>query len=436
MIGFDLPGQFLGYSSTTSWQGSENGSGFVPSNLVSNAFPNGLVQPVGNALGELTFVGTSSNNVQMWPKGKHKIGYTEQWSMDLQYQFTSHSVFQIGYMGTRGRHLMYGNPDLNANQLPSQYLALGRTTLEQQVPNPFENYITDPGSPLFGPMVSYNQLLRPFPEFVFLNYTRSLPGASSAYDSLNVKFTKQFSKGLSVLSSYVWSKALDDGSEDLIGWAIGGLWRDAYNTKRDYGISMHDVPQSFATTFVYQLPFGRGQLFGGGAPPAVNQILGNWEVSGIVRLSTGLPLFTPFYANNSLGEFGFPGYAWGNLVGNPKPANQTTSNWINAAAFQEVNTTGDSLVLGDAPSRMTQLREGATKNVDFGVAKSFSIAERFRARFGAEFLNLFNHPAYGGNYYGGWGSNIDLCIDCGNLGAVYGTRNDPRNIQLSLKLMF
>jgi hypothetical protein len=87
------------------------------------------------------------------------------------------------------------------------------------------------------------------------------------------------------------------------------------------------------------------------------------------------------------------------------------------------------------PSRMTQLREGATKNFDLGVAKTFG-PERFKAQFRAEFLNAFNHPTYGGNFYGGWGSNIDLCIDCGNLGTVYGTRNDPRNIQLSLKLMF
>jgi hypothetical protein len=93
------------------------------------------------------------------------------------------------------------------------------------------------------------------------------------------------------------------------------------------------------------------------------------------------------------------------------------------------------MTYGNMPSRMTQLRESATKNFDLGVAKSFG-PERFRAQVRAEFLNAFNHPFFGGTYYGGWGSNIDLCIDCGNLGKVYGTRNDPRNIQLSLKLAF
>ena len=190
---------------------------------------------------------------KIWPKGHHKIGYTEQWSMDLQYRLGSHSSVEVGYTGTRGRRLMYGNPDLNADQLPTSLLSLGRHSYDE-VPNPFFGIITDPNSALSGQTVLRNQLLRPFPQYTFLQYARSFPGASSAYDALTVKYTKQFSGGLSLISSYVWSKALDNGSEDLIGWAIGGLWRDSYNTKLDYGISMHDVPQSFATAFVVRTP--------------------------------------------------------------------------------------------------------------------------------------------------------------------------------------
>jgi hypothetical protein len=332
---------------------------------------------------------------------------------------------------------MYGNPDLNADQLPTKYLSMGNSLFDD-VPNPFYG-IADPNTPLgSSPTVFRNQLLRPFPQYTYLNYTRSLPGASSAYDALTLKYTKQFSGGLSLISSYVWSKALDDGSEDLIGWAIGGLWRDTYNTKLDYGISMHDVPQSFATAFVYDLPYGHGKRWGGGAPSFVNQIIGNWQLSGIVRLTSGLPLLSPFYADNPLADnFGFPGMRWPNLVGNPKPANQTPNNWINLDAFaQPGDFANGEFELGNMPSRTTQLREGATKNVDFSVAKSFDVTERFKAQFRAEFLNAFNHPTYGGTFYGGWGSNIALCIDCGDLGTVYGTRNDPRNIQLSLRLMF
>jgi Carboxypeptidase regulatory-like domain len=435
MISFDQPGQFLGYSSDTNWLGSVDGEGYIPTNLVSNPFPNGLEEPVGSAQGGMTFVGVASGNVQQWPKGPHPIGYSEQWSADLQYELGRHSVFEVGYTGTRGHRLMFGNPNLNANQLPTKDLALG-SQLNQQVPNPFQGIITDPNSPLSGNTVLYNQLLRPYPEFVYLNWTRSLPGAQSAYDALNLKFTKQFSDGLSLISTYVWSKALDDGSEDFIGWTIGNMWRDSYHPKLDYAISTHDVPHSFATALVYDLPYGRGKRFGSGAPKLINGILGNWQVSSVIRLATGLPLLPPYFNNyDPLGAYGFPGPTLANLIGDPKPAQQSRNNWINAAAFAEPGP----YLYGDEPARMTQLREGATKNLDLAVAKGFDITERFKAQFRAEFLNAFNHPQYGGEQYGEYygSSNITNCLDCGYpFGQVIGTRNDPRNIQMSLKVTF
>jgi hypothetical protein len=356
--------------------------------------------------------------------------------MDLQYQVGSHAVAEIGYTGVRGRRLMYGNPDLNANQLPTKDLALGQSVLDSQVANPFFGVITDPNSGLSGPQVSYNQLLRPFPEFGSLQWARSLPGAHSAYDALSLKFTKQFSNGLSLLSTYVWSKALDNGSEDFIGWTIGTMWRDSYNTDLDYAVSTHDVPQSFATALVYQLPYGVGKRWGSSAPGIVKQVAGNWELSSIVRFTSGLPLLPVYYQDNPLGNYGFPGPGLPDLIGDPKPAHQSATNWINPLAF----TAPTTLRYGDEPQRMTQLREGGAKNVDLAIGKYFG-PEKFRAQFRAEFLNLFNHPQYGGEFYGNYfgSANIGNCLDCGpdyKFGQVFGTRNDPRNIQLSLKLMF
>ena len=89
--------------------------------------------------------------------------------------------------------------------------------------------------------------------------------------------------------------------------------------------------------------------------------------------------------------------------------------------------------VGNAPQHDTHLREGANKDWDLAVTKIFG-SERFKVQFRGEFMNVFNHPIYGGWGYGG--SSISTCIDCGDLGTVYGTRNDPRNIQFSLKAMF
>lgn len=432
MISFDQPGQFLGFSSTTNWIGSQDSEGFIPTNLVSNPFPNGIVQPVGAAQGGMTQVGQGAG--QIWPKGFHAVGYSEQWSADLQYEIGRHAVVEAGYTGSRGRRLMFGNPNLNPNQLPTEDLAL-RAQLDQPVANPFYGVITDPNSYLSGPTVLYNQLLRPFPEFGDLQWNRSFPGASSAYDALTLKFTKQFSNGLSLVSSYVWSKALDNGSEDFIGWTIGGQWRDSYNPKLDYAISTHDVPHSFVTALVYQLPYGKGKTWGSGASPVIRGILGNWEVSSVVRLTSGLPLLPPYFQGAQIANYGFPGPYLADLVGNPKPANRTKDNWINEAAFAQP----DTYAYGNEPAHMTELREAGTRNFDFAIAKGFDITERVNTQFRAEFLNALNHPQYGGEFYGNYygSSNITNCLDCGYpFGQVLGTRNDPRNIQLSLRVVF
>lgn len=57
--------------------------------------------------------------------------------------------------------------------------------------------------------------------------------------------------------------------------------------------------------------------------------------------------------------------------------------------------------------------------------------ERVHAELRGDFLNVFNHPIYGGSY------NIDNNLyDTTTFGEVYNTRNDPRNIQVSLKLTY
>lgn len=324
MLSFDGGGQSPGYTAQTNWVATDNG-GYTPLNLVNNPFPNGLQQPSGNKLGAMTYVGSYAS--QMWPKVAHPIGTLYQWSADLQYQVNPHSVAEIGYTGVRGRHLLYGNPNINIDQLPTQDLALG-SQLNDLVTNPFAAVITDPNSYLSQAKVTRSQLLFPYPEFTYLGATRSLPGAASQFDALSAKYTWSFSNGLSSLTSYQWSKNLDDGSEALIGWAIGNMWRDSYHPKLDYAVSTHDVPQSFAEAFLYQLPYGHGRHFGTSSPQAVNQILGGWNLSGAVRLSSGLPFWQPVnYGWNPLGNYGFPGNALPNMIGNPK-ANRSVHHWL------------------------------------------------------------------------------------------------------------
>jgi hypothetical protein len=246
---------------------------------------------------------------------------------------------------------------------------------------------------------------------------------------LDVKFNHSFTNGLSALLTYRWSKALDNGPEDFIGWGTGNQWRDSYNTMLDYNISTHDVPHSFAAAVVYDLPYGRGKRWGSSAPAVVKEVLGNWQLSSVVRLASGLPLPEAVYwsGDNPLGNYGYQGPEIANLAGNPVPSHRTPNNWINAAAYTEpANWT-----LGNAPQRMTQLRERAERNIDLAVAKNFG-GEHYQAWLRAEFLNAFNYAQYSLSPF----NTGPMCVTCGDFGDLDSTANDPRTIQLSLKLAF
>ena len=219
LISFDNPGQFYGFSSSTGYVATTN-NGYSPLNLINNPFPYGITQPQGSSQGLLTLVGDGLG--QIWPDTSHPTGYTQQYSFDLQYQVSSRSVLQVGYNGNGGRKLLYGNPNLDADQLPDKYLSLG-TQLDAQVNNPF--YGVAPSYTYLGSSqtIAYNELLRPYPQFTYLQWTRSLPGARSSFNAMNAKYNYRFDNGLTMLLTYQWSKALDNGPEDNFGWATGKL---------------------------------------------------------------------------------------------------------------------------------------------------------------------------------------------------------------------
>lgn len=446
MLSFDDGGQSPGYTASTSWIATSDG--YHALNLVSNPFPNGINKPTGNTLGAMTLVGSAQG--QIWPKIPHPVGNIYQWSVDLQYQVSPNAVAELGYTGVRGRKLLFGNPNFDMDQLPTGKLSLG-SQLDQTVNNPFASIITDPTAYLHSPTVPYNALLRPFPEFGWINLTRSLPGARSQFDALNARYNYSFHNGLTSISTFQWSKNMDNGSEALLGWSIGGSWRDYYNPKLDYGLSTHDLPVSFVEAWYYELPYGNGRRWGAQSPQLARQIIGGWNVSGAVRLTSGMPFVAPVnFGWNPLGNYGFPGNALPNLVGNPKPKNRSAkTGWVNQDAFQGLDPNTGALTtcgpngnvkcqpfpfkFGNEPQHYGTLRDATTKNVDLGVSKDFG-TERYKVQLRGDFLNAFNHPTYGGGAV--WGLGINPYIGSGTVGQVNGTRNEPREIQVALKFMF
>jgi hypothetical protein len=406
----------IGFSTNTPWLSTANGDGVHPGDPLSNPFPNGFIPAIGKSQGAATGLGQGLTAIE----SNHPVGYTGSYSADFQYELSKNTLIELGYSGNQGRRLSLAYQNLHLDQLPAQYLSLG-TTLNQTVPNPFYGIIpASAGATLSGPTVPRWRLLVPYPQYTGVNLDVSTPGGFSSYNALVARFTKRFSNGLNLIASYQWSKAIDDTSEGQ-SWEVNDPGpRDIANWKLERSISAHDIPQALALTMLYDLPVGKGKQFATNLNPVAEAALGGWEVSGLIRIQSGIP--DPMSAPGN--GFGFaynpPNITKGSDV---SISNQTVSEWFNVNAF----SAPAPFTIGTAPRRITQLRQDGVHSADIALIKTFPIREQLRLQFRAEFFNLTNTPQF---------SPPNTAVGSNTFGQVTSQGNSPRQIQFGIKLNF
>ena len=404
-----------GFSTSTAWVSTQGGGGLIPASLVSNPFPTGLIQPVGSSQGLRTLAGQS---ITAWAR-QHPTPYSMNYSVDFQYQISNSSVVEFGYIGTQGRKLLFGVAR-NMNQLDPQFLSRG-AALDAAVANPYQGLIST--GPLAGATVPAHQLLRPFSQFGNVNLVGDTPGTTSRFNAFTAKYSKRFSGGLTSLITYQLSRATDNASETQ-GWEVGDAFRNFYDQSIENSISAHDLPQSFVAALVYEIPVGRGKKFGNNMNKAADAVLGGWQVSGIIRLTSGLPL--QFAAPNTLAAYGFsvlrPNIADLNAL---KVDNQNPDRWFNTGAVSQPAP----FTLGTAPRWLHEIRFGPARNGDISLAKNFRPLEKVRLQYRAEFFNLTNTPQFG---------RANTTLGNPDFGRVTGTAPgvNPRQIQMVLRAEF
>jgi hypothetical protein len=292
--------------------------------------------------------------------------------------------------------------------------------LNQAVNNPFAGIIQN--GPLSGATIPQYQLLLPYPEFQQVNLHTFTPGASASFNALAIKVNRRLDKGLMVLASYQFSKAIDNASETQ-AWEISDLPRNIYNTSLERSISAHDVPQSLTASLVYELPVGKGRAHMTQMNPVVNAVLGGWQVSSIVRAGSGLPL--QFTQPNALSPYGY-------VVGRPNitsipdltSGTQSPDRWFNTASVSSAPATG----IGTAPRWVGGLRHGKLDAADVALMKNFQLMERLRLQFRAEAFNITNTPQYG---------KANTTFGSPTFGVITSTTyTTPRNLQFSMRLSF
>jgi hypothetical protein len=362
-----------GFTQVTPWVGSVDG--ITPTNLLSNPFPNGLLQPLGKSQGKLTQVGQAVNAV--YPT--RKTPYVQQWTMGFQYALTSNDNLDVTYVGNHAVHLSWDT--INASELTTASLALG-SGLQDQVTNPFYGQITSSGCGLDQPTVVRSQLLSPYPEFCGVSDIED-NSASSHYNSLMINYRHRWSQGLHMLVSFTTSKYIDQ-SAGAEGWVNpNGIGiQNSYNLAAERSLDANDIPKSLVVSYVYELPFGRGKKFGNDMNKVVNGVAGGWQFSGITSLKSGFPLGIWDTFNNAYSG----GAQRPNIVGNPHISNPSVNEWFNTAAFAQPA----SYTYGDASRTMPNLRSPGYNNWDLTLEKSWNWGEKLRIQYRAELYNAFN----------------------------------------------
>jgi Carboxypeptidase regulatory-like domain len=415
-----------GYSSTTAVVSSVNG-GRNPNAAVTlqNPWPNGLRPITGNSLGELQDVGYSVDTIFY-----HRPSvYLEQYMLGLQYGFTPNDVLELSYVGQHGVHIMSGGQTgapLSHSQLNPQYLAMGPTLLNNQVPNPFYGHIASGNSScnLDQPTIAQSQLLQPFPQYCGVSENDSLPGFT-LYDAFQANYNHRFSHGLNMLVSYTFSKFIDN-VEGTASWAYVGYSTPAnnYNLAAEKSVDGNDVPQSLVVNYIYDLPIGRGKEIGGGFDRKTDAVLGGWQVTGISTFKSGFPISV---AGNDISSYG--GTPRPDVIANPRLGKRTIHEWFNTGAFAYAPYGS----FGTSPRYFSTLRGPDYVDWDIGIMKTWTFPENIRVQFRAEMFNAFNRANFyqPSGSYNGCDPNATLTCDS-TFGRI--TNTEPsRNVQFAVK---
>src|SRR6185312_8806988 len=286
----------------------------VPQQTISNPFPasNPLLPILGKGFG--TNLGRGGQALLWYDQTNHKAR-NDRINVNLQRQLPGQIVVSGTYF------LNIGNQQYtkNLNNIDPRLEAKYQNSLNEQIANPFYNYLTPTLFP--GPLrnqqtVSLGSLLVPYPQYGGL-YELGVLGAAERYQSLELKGQKMFSKGYNFLVAYVYIREKTQTNGFLNGSVFNDL--EAYQNNLVYQDS-NQPHHRFNIASTWELPFGKGKAYLNSLPRVADTLVGGWEVAGLWTFMSGdLPQF-------------------GNMIvsGNPCISDPTQQHWFNTSVFSPI----------------------------------------------------------------------------------------------------
>jgi hypothetical protein len=350
--------------------------------------------------------------------------YELKFNLTVEREILPNLSASIGYVGSRGTHLTMKS---DCNAVPSTQVN-GRPFI---TPRPASN---DQNTSLI-PRVNRNTGV----------ITCTTSDAKSFYNAMSVEVKKRLSQGFQFQAAYTWSKNVDDSTTGLGNSDFGeNLVTQPYNHKADRGLAATHIGQNLVLNGLWSLPSPVDGF--------ASNILGGWQLSGIFRTSTGVPVGPKLRgsggranaqdgrrgANEQTPDIrpgrtvesmttgvtaGCPGQAAGVQLGTPDLYFDPCAFMVPEPGFY--GNAGRNIIIG--PGFL---------NVDMSMTKSTAIGalgENGRLNFHADLFNVLNRPNFGRPSNGVLNLNGTVFTNAGRIGGAIGSE---RQLQFGLKLIF
>jgi Carboxypeptidase regulatory-like domain len=365
----------------------------------------------------------------------NKLPYSENWSLDLQWQPKNDTVVTLAYIGNHGVHepipIPFNEPGIAtpSNPINGQTYSYGQQAadfssacssyygcplLTEQVQTTIGEFsYSDGNTALRTPYIGFN------PNSDFWR----AEGISN-YDALQFQVQKRMSRGWMVNASYTYSHSLDEGSGLGSGLFFNG--NDPLVPRSAYGSSDFDRTHVFAISYAYQFPRMNT------TSRALDEVVNGWGFQGVTIAQSGEPFSVIDFSGTAGGLY----FSSDDFITNPilplapgitpKQAteggkdNYFTSGpnvgvkvpYINPDDFSvplvnpgqdgvppcgpttDGTTVCDNLETSYGNNGRNIFRAPFQTRFDFSVVKSFKIKEGINLKFEADAFNLFNHPSF------------------------------------------
>jgi Carboxypeptidase regulatory-like domain/TonB dependent receptor len=405
--------------------------------------------PSGNLYGPFLYGGYDTAN---------KLPYTQNWTLDFQYQPSNSWMFEAGYVGSHGTHLVLPIPFNQPLIATSTNVVNGQTTSYGGTsPLANQNY-----GPLDTELIYTNEyagnapIRVPYPGYDMNAVSYKAEGISN-FDALQLQVHKRLSNGLQFTTSYTWSHSLDEQS----GLGLFFTGNNPATPRANYGSSDFDQTHVFLVNYSYTLPNLSNNR-------ALGYAVNGWAIGGQTVAESGQPYSVYDYSGSVASLY----YGTSNYIGNPivplvpgitpKQAAHPGANCagistelckLNSADFapQFVAPGTNGVPACDATgcdnfeslfgtTGRNTFRGPFQVRLDVSLAKQFRFKERYGLKFEADAFNIFNHPDFDApnndvNFFPNYEGPPSIPPQ-GSLGVIQHTVGSPRFLQLSMHFVF